>query len=135
MRLPLLLWFATAVDLLRGAACFVDPHALNATSMWQLQGLPHRAAGMLGVGASVMTIIWLLEPMRNRWAPLMVAPQWVVFCLGASSSLHAVSVGHYADGTQIAPAHIFADQIGWVLLPVFYGAAVISEIKHRRTRG
>jgi hypothetical protein len=133
-RLHLLLWFASAVDTMRGIACICDPSSLDCTALWPLRHLNHVLAGVLAVMGAAATVWWLgLSSPRTGRAAWALIPQFIVYCLGAWSSLKAISLGHYADGVVVPPAHIFADQIGWILLPVFYLGAAVAE--SRAVRG
>lgn len=130
-RLPLLLWLVSAVDVLRGIACIASPDALESNALWPLRWMPAGVAGCLGIASGLATLFWLARQRFRPWTSVfMLAPQFIVLCLGATSGLKAIGSGRYADGTPISPPHIFTDQIVWVLLPVFYGAAVTVEIFH-----
>ena len=127
VRLPLLLWFVSGVDFLRSVASIVDPAALESTSLWPLRPLGHYVAGALGIAAALLTMLWLHHEPKRAWMSALLVPQFVVLLLGAMSGLRAIQFGRYSDGTAIPPAHIFSDQIPWILLPVFFVAAVVAE--------
>ena len=135
MRIPLMIWFVSAINFVRSIACIIDPAALNSTALWPLRPIGHIAAGLVGAVGAVSAMAWLSWHPRPPWGWAWFLPQLIVLLLGAGSGLQAVARGRYADGTVIPPAHIFTDQIAWVLLPIFYAVAAGVELRHDEAPG
>jgi hypothetical protein len=128
VRLPLLLWLVSAIDLLRSLAVIVDPAALNSTTLYPLRIFGHQLAGALGLASALSAMVWLRYSDKARWGVVALLPQFAVLVMGSFSALGSIYHGRFADGVSVPPAHIFTDQIVWVLLPVFYGAAAAVEV-------
>jgi|KBSSwiStaDraftv2_1062776.scaffolds.fasta_scaffold10139_18 hypothetical protein len=59
-----------------------------------------------------------------------LVPQQFVLCVSSVGAIHAMIVGHFADGTVRSNAFLFADQAPIVLLTIFHTWAMFLILKH-----
>jgi hypothetical protein len=117
---------------LQGVAILTNPLAIEATPVLTVArwfGNPSTAAlaflvvAVLAVLANVLTV---------RHATWLALPQQAFLIAAAVTAISAVVEGQYADGTVIPAAHIFADQIGFILLALMHPIALLHIYRNNQ---
>lgn len=116
----------SSLHLLQGVTVLIAPAAVNATPVRSIVGWlggGNWAAGLVLLAAAGAAS-WLFVAKKGGWG--WALPQQVLLLLAASAGMKAAWLGHYADGTEIASAHIFADQVVFSVIALTHLASLFQ---------
>ena len=116
-----IIWAVTLVHLVQGIALAVDAHAVSTTTIIHMvrSGIPIPALVawyLVGVVAATIGLLMMRRGLGFHIA--MWFPQQLLAIWGATGSIQAMFLGAYLDGTDVATAHIVADQAVYPILAI-----------------
>jgi hypothetical protein len=129
-RYPVIVGVAIMLHLIWASGLWMQPAAIHATALYPILLVTHSSsvASLIFAIVAVLALTGLL--ITGRWKRcLFLLPQQAALWLSVTGSVHAMSLGQFADGVQRAHWFLIVDQIPVVLIAMGHTFALmlISE--------
>ena len=125
-----IIWLVNLMYLIWAVMLALWPSSGATNSLYQLVDVFGRPLVCSALGASsLLSSAGLLgcRYSRHPFSSLtMSLPQLLILTYGTFGAAASTIKGRYSDGTVIPAPHIFSDQLVYILIAVFYAAAIVE---------